>query len=87
LFWINFDKLLQTLRTILDRAVLDGLIEETPADHVKSVRVPSFNRSILSPAEAVRLLATPKTWSDFRRYAINVLAATTGIRMGEVRVG
>ena len=81
----TINKLLQTLRTILERAVLDGWIEENPADHVKSIRVPSLNRSILSPTEALRLLATPKPWSDFRHYAINVLAATTGIRMGEVR--
>jgi integrase len=81
----TINKLLQTLRTILERAVLDGWLEENPADHVKSVRVPTPSRSILSPSEAVRLLATPEPWSDFRHYAINVLAASTGIRMGEVR--
>ena len=81
----TINKLLQTLRTILERAVLDGWLEENPADHVKSVRVPSHSRSILSRSEAVKLLAIPDPWSDFRHYAINVLAATTGIRMGEVR--
>lgn len=81
----TINKLLQTLRTILERAVLDGWLEENPADHVKSIRVPSPSRSILSPSEVGRLLATPKPWNDFRHYAINVLAATTGIRMGEAR--
>ena len=81
----TINKLLQTIRTILERAVVDGLLDENPADHVKSIRVAPPDRSILSPAEAVRLLSTPEPWSDFRHYAINVLAATTGIRLGEVR--
>jgi len=81
----TINKLVQTLRTILERAVLDGWIEENPADHVKSIRVRAPNRCILSPAEAFRLLANPDAWSDFRHYAINILAATMGIRMGEVR--
>jgi hypothetical protein len=51
----TINKLLQTLRTILERAVLDGWLEENPADHVKSVRVPSPNRAILSQSEAARL--------------------------------
>jgi integrase len=35
--------------------------------------------------EAAWLLAGPEPWGDFRHYAVNVLAATTGMRIGEIR--
>jgi integrase len=81
----TINKIVQALRTILERAVVDGWITENPADHVKSVRVRHPERTILSPSEALRLLAGPDPWADFRQYAINALAATTGVRMGEIR--
>lgn len=81
----TINKILQCLRTILDRAVVDGCLSDNPASLVKPVRVPRSEREILTPAEASRLLASPQAWSDFRQYAINVLAATTGMRMGEIR--
>jgi hypothetical protein len=81
----TINKLLQTLRTILDQAVLDGWLIHNPARHARPVRVRRPERSILTLAEAVRLLAGSEPWGDYRHYAINVLAAATGIRMGEVR--
>ena len=51
----------------------------------RPVRAPKRERSVLSPEEAARLLVSPEPWGDFRHYAINVLAATTGLRMGELR--
>jgi integrase len=81
----TINKLLQTLRTILDRAVLDGWLPENPARNARPVRATRPGRSILSVREAARLLAGPDYWGDFRHYAINLLAATTGLRMGEVR--
>lgn len=35
--------------------------------------------------EARRLLSEPLLWQDRRHYALNLLAATTGARMGEIR--
>jgi integrase len=81
----TINKLPQTLRTILDQAVLDGWLRDNPARHARPVRVRRPDRTILSIAEAARLLTGPEPWDDFRHYAINVLAATTGMRMGEVR--
>ncbi len=81
----TINKILQTLRTILERAVEDGRIRENPADRVKSIRARRPSRTILTPSEAFALLAGPHPWDDFRQYAINVLAATTGLRLGEVR--
>lgn len=81
----TINKLLQTLRTILDQAVLDGWLTDNPARHARPVRVTRHERSILALGKAARLLAGPELWNDYRHYAINVLAATTGMRMGEVR--
>ena len=56
----TINKILQTLRAILEHAVL-------------------------TLKEAMKLLTGPGPWGDFRHYAINVLAATTGLRMCELR--
>jgi hypothetical protein len=81
----TINKILQCLRTILDRAVVDGHLSNNPASLVKPVRVPSPDREVLTSTEASRLLASPQAWSDYKHYAISVLAATTGMRMSEIR--
>ncbi len=58
----TINKILQTLRTIFERAVLDGWISENPADRVRSVRAPKRERSVLSTDEAARLLVSPEPW-------------------------
>ena len=81
----TINKLIQTLRTILEQAVEDDWIKENPAERVRTIRVRRPSRSVLTPSEVLTLLAGPDPWDDLRQYAINVLAATTGLRMGEVR--
>jgi site-specific recombinase XerD len=44
----TINKLLQTLRTILERAVLDDWITENPGNHVRPVRAPRRERSALT---------------------------------------
>lgn len=79
------NKLLQTLRTILDQAVAEGYLAENPAAFVKPVRTERTGRGILTPAEVVKLISSPALWADYRHYALNAFALTTGARMGEVR--
>lgn len=79
------NKLLQTLRTILGQAVAEGYLAENPAAFVKPVKAERGGRGILTPVEVARLLAGPEIWTDFRHYAINLFALTTGARLGEVR--
>jgi len=79
------NKLLQTLRTIMGQAVAEGYLSENPAAFVKPVKAERSGRGILTPAEVSRLFASPTAWADFRHYVINMLAVTTGMRMGEVR--
>jgi integrase len=81
----TINKLIQTLRAILEQAIEDDWIRENPAERIRTIRVRRPSRSILTPSEVLTLLASPDPWDDFRQYAINVLAATTGLRMGEVR--
>ena len=81
----TINKLIQALRTILERAVEDDWISENPAERVRTIRAQRPSRSILTPSEVLTLLAGPEPWDDYRHYAINVLAAATGLRMGEVR--
>ena len=79
------NKLLQTLRTILGQAVAEGYLAENAAAFVKPVKAERGGRGILTPAEVAQLLAGPELWADYRHYALNLLALTTGARMGEVR--
>jgi len=81
----TINKLLQTLRTILGQAVSEGYLSENPAAFVKPVRAERTPRGILTPEEVARLLASPRPWADYRHYALNLFALTTGARMGEVR--
>jgi integrase len=81
----TLNKLLSTLRTILGQALAQGYLAENPASFVKPVRTESTSRGILTPAEVMRLFAGPEIWADHRHFTLNLLAATTGMRMGEVR--
>ena len=79
------NKILQTLRTLLDGAVSRGLIRLNPAKAVEPLKESHEKRGILTDDEVRALLLWPGPFADYRMYAINLLAFTTGIRMGEVR--
>jgi integrase len=80
----TINKLLQTLRTVLDSALAEGLISDNPAKYVKPVRQQPRERGTLTSEEVTRLLS-PSVWNDPRHYAINLIALTTGARMGEIQ--
>ncbi len=79
------NKILQTLKTILDRAVTEKLIKENPAEFVKPVRNAIKKRGVFTPGEIKLLFQNQDTWIDIKHYTINLLACTTGARMGEIR--
>lgn len=81
----TINKLLQTLRTILDQATADSLINENPAKYIKPLKVVYKKRGIFTPSELMRLFKTPAVWCDFRHYALNLLVSVTAMRMGEIR--
>ena len=81
----TINKLLQTLKTILDQAVADGVISDNPARHVRPVKLVYTERGVLTLPELERLFTAQDIWPDLTHYAINLLAASTALRMGEIR--
>lgn len=81
----TINKLLATLRSLLDRAVTHGMIPDNPAKAVKRVGKATKERGVLTDSEVQALLTTPEHWPDYRHYVINLLAFTTGMRLGEIR--
>jgi integrase len=80
----TINKLLQTIRTILDSALSEGLIADNPAKYVKPLRTQARERGTLTSEEVARLLS-PSVWNDSRHYAITLIALTTGARLGEIQ--
>jgi len=69
----------------LDQAVADGVISDNPAKHVKPVKLVYTEREALTLPELERLFTAQNAWPDLTHYAINLLAATTALRMVEIR--
>ncbi len=81
----TINKLLQTLRIILAQAVKDGLIRHNPARDVEPLKERSQQRGVFTIGELQRLFSLRGVWPDDTQFAINLLAAGTGMRMGEIR--
>lgn len=73
----------QSIAVPLGEAYRLGLISSNPAARVAKMAEPKPERTILTMAEAKKILGGP--WPDARYYAANLLAATTGMRLGEIR--
>jgi integrase len=71
----------QAVTVALSEAHRLGRIRENPARKVPRLAETHARREILTPAEARSFFALP--WAEPRFLAINLLAATTGLRMGE----
>jgi integrase len=80
---------LVTLREMLSHAAFSGLIPSNPAEKVHRLAERHKARGILSFPEVKKLLAEAtinEVWSGNQvHYAINLLAASTGMRVGEIR--
>lgn len=71
---------LACLKTMLEKAVAWGLIEENPAKRVKKFREREYQWRILTPEEETRLVAVA---SDELRRAV-IIALNTGMRKDEI---
>jgi len=81
--------ILGTARIMFNYAVANRILEYSPVAGIRDVKETPRERGILSLAE-LRSLFDPATmqtvWSgDLRHYAANLLAATGGLRLGEVQ--
>jgi integrase len=74
-----------SLRAIFSEAQRDELITSNPAKIVKPLRNEYTQRGILTTEESKTLLQNPGLWRSHVHYAINVTAATTGARLGELQ--
>ena len=73
----------KAVRVPLFRAAKFGRIRDNPARMVERLPDVAPRRQILELSEARRFFAQP--WADPRYHAANFIAATTGLRMGEIR--
>lgn len=79
------NKILQNFRTLLDGAVGHGMIRFNPAKAVEPLSERHKERGVLTDEEIRGLLVWPGPFNDHRLYTINLLAFSTGMRMGEAR--
>lgn len=77
------NKILGILRQILDQAVREGLISDNPAKKVKPLVPVKNERGCFTLTQIQAFFGSD--WNDIYMDAIVRLAATTGMRMGEIR--
>jgi integrase len=82
------NRCLGTLHIMLAQAVKMGHLQVSPASPIEQLKENPKPRGIL-PMEMVRRLFAPETavevWGDARHFTANLLAASTGMRLGEVQ--
>lgn len=78
----TINKLLGIIKNILERAENQGLIMYVPK--VQRASGDAKRKGVLSIEQARRLLC-PEIWPDKKYYTANLLAAVTGIRLGELQ--
>lgn len=71
------------LRKMLNEAERMDYLNKNPTERIKPYVVPKKNKGILTPVEAKRVLDA-SIWSNEVHYTANLLAAATGLRLGEV---
>jgi integrase len=77
----TINKALSLIKTILEAAEEHSLIQQVPRIDRAADRPQA--RGILTVEEARSLFTTP--WTDVRAYVGNLLACTTGLRLGEIQ--
>ncbi len=75
--------IVKAVRVPLSQAVRMGKLRENPARQVEKLPDPAPRREILEMGEAEKFFAIE--WRDPRHKAFNLIAALTGMRLGEIR--
>ncbi|WP_160526069.1 tyrosine-type recombinase/integrase [Sphaerochaeta halotolerans] len=79
------NNILSIFSVILDEARRQGHITKNPAREVRTLANNSRQRGILSFDEARDLLTNVSYWDNPMAYTASLLAACTGMRLGEIR--
>ena len=77
------NKMLSILKQMLNVAVLEGYIHESPVEKIRPLVENPKTRSAFSRDEVVRLLSLK--WESQGAYVASFIAAFTGMRLGEIR--
>lgn len=77
------NNILSALRQVFQEALMQELIERNPAEHVKPLAKIGKRRGCFTVDQIKKLFAFP--WAHRQAYVACLLAASTGMRMGEVR--
>jgi len=84
----TINRTLATLKIMFKQAVREEYIQSNPCADIGVLHETPKPKAILSPVEARRLFtdsALSEVWSDdLRMFTLNMLAATTGMRLGVV---
>jgi integrase len=79
--------ILTTIKSIFGYATKMGIIEINPAENIKPFKAISKEKGVFTRDELSRLFSNPensKIWTSFMHFLLNYLAATTGLRLGEI---
>ncbi|OHD32331.1 MAG: hypothetical protein A2Y31_04120 [Spirochaetes bacterium GWC2_52_13] len=79
------NKQINLLRQILDKAVEQNLIQENPARKVKPYIIKKNPYGAYTVVEMKNIFADPQKFNNEISYNATLLAATTGMRLGEIR--
>lgn len=77
------NNVLCALRQVFQEALLQELVDRNPAEHIKSLAKLGKRRGCFTVDQIKRLFAFP--WTHRHAYVACLLAASTGMRMGEIR--
>jgi site-specific recombinase XerD len=84
----TMNHIITTLKNIFSFAVLKNDIEDNPCNGIKPFKINSPEKGILTEEEFTKLFDEKSLgviWPNKVHFAINYLAATTGMRLGEIQ--
>ena len=77
------NNVLSAVRQVFDEAIMQEFLERNPAEHIKPLAKKEKRRGCFTVDQIKRLFAFP--WAHRHAYVACLLAASTGMRLGEVR--
>lgn len=83
----TLNHIITTIKAIFAYAKITGVIEINPTEGIKPFRIVTKEKGIFSRDELIELFCNSmksKIWTNPMHFLINCIAATTGLRLGEI---
>jgi len=77
-------QIVNAMKAVYTEAVRLGDLDASPFDRVQAIQIKKVARNILTPSEAADLLGRPENFETPVLWALNLTAATSGARAGEL---